>query len=212
MKLDQLWRVGVVVGLFAIAGAVFTMASAPAGAQSGANSAPTRVATVDLVRLINGLEQFQAGQAESDEYTETLAGRVESAQQQAQQAAEDLETMATDANRQELFGEFVDAMSRFRAERASFDVLRFSKQNVILRDTWRTVRESISEYAEANNIDLVISDDSLVQVGFSMDADPETYKQFMMSRRVLFAAEPIDITDELITRMNNVYRASLGGG
>jgi Skp family chaperone for outer membrane proteins len=208
---EHLWRMAILVALGAIAAALFALAGPSATAQSAGIAAPTRVATVDLVKLINGLEQFQAGQVQSDAFTEELRDAVESARQNVDSAREDME-MATEATRDQLFGDFVDAISAFRAEAAAFDVKRFARQNVILRETWASVRAGIEDYAQENDIDLVISDDSLVQAGITMDADPERYKQFMMSRRVLFAGDPIDITDELVTRMNIEYRAQLGEG
>ena len=209
MRMEYAWRFGVVIGLFLVASAVFSLSNSPATAQGSGSPGPTRVATVDLVKLVNGLEQFRAGQRESDDYTSRLRSDVESARVSVDNARTDLEA-ATDATRDQLFEDFVQAVSGFRSEAASFDVLRFARQNVILRETWATIRAGIADYANDNGIDLIISDDSRVQADISLDSDPEAFKQFMMSRRVLFAEEAIDITDELITRMNVEYRASLG--
>jgi len=208
---ERLWRTGVLVGLLAVAAGLFSVSNEPATAQGSAAQSPTRVATLDLVKLINGLEQFKAGQQAADAYTQQLRSSLERAQESMQSAGEDLE-VATEATRERLVEEFISADAEFRAEAAKFEVLRNVRHNVILRDTWQSVREGIAAYAEENGYDVIISDDSLVQAGGTVNADPEVYKQFMMTRRVLYTDEAIDITDELMTRMNIDYRASLGAG
>lgn len=211
MHTSNLTRLLIAGGLLALVAAVFSLGGPAATAQSGSSPTPTRVATVDLVKLVNGLEQFKQSQTDSESYTNQLVTRVENAEQAMRDAAEELE-IATDATREQLLEDFVTKAAQVRAEEGALEVLAFAKQNRILRETWRGIQSSIATYAEENGYDMVISSDRLVQAGSRMDANPEVYKSFMMSKRVLYNDESIDITDELITRMNVEYRASLGSG
>ena len=70
------------------------------------------------------------------------------------------------------------------------------------------------ELAEVEGIDLVLIEDSTM--GFQVLANAQVSREQQMAeqiaaRRVLWRESAIDISDELIVRMNNDYAASTGG-
>jgi len=202
---DHAWRWALVVVIAALALAAMGRTNAPAIAQPSGAESP-RVGVVDVVRLVNELDAFKAGQDEVDRLAEELSAEVERARERAREAQEALE-LATDRTRERLVNEALAAGIDLRAANANLQVRVRLKQNQVLRSTWASVELGIEEYAEDAGIDLIISDDSRVEAGIPLDADPETYKRFVMERRVLHSGNATDITDAVITRMNNDFAA-----
>ena len=63
--------------------------------------------------------------------------------------------------------------------------------------------------------DLVLVDDSAGELGINPQSQLNRETQItqqMVSRRVLYAGDAVDITDQLITRMNNAYQSGRTGG
>ena len=203
---DHAWRWALVAAIAALAIAALGRTNAPAIAQPSAAAESPRVGVVDVVRLVNELDAFKAGQDEVDRLAEQLSAEVERARERAREAQEALE-LATDRTRERLVNEALAAGIDLRAANANLQVRVRLKQNQVLRSTWASVEVGIEEYAEDAGIDLIISDDSRVEAGIDPDADPETYKRFVMERRVLHAGNATDITDAVITRMNNDFAA-----
>jgi hypothetical protein len=77
---------------------------------------------------------------------------------------------------------------------------------------YRSVREGAAKLAEAERYELIVVDDSKIelQVQRSKDAPPlETQAQSQISQlRVLHAAKTIDVTDKLIVQINNSRAAA----
>ncbi len=180
-------------------------ALSPSPAMAATAEGP-RVAVVDVVRLINELEQLNERSREIKTLADELTADLEQARRDARDAQDALQ-MATDATREELLNEALEATLRIREITTMREIRVRMKQNQVLRETWAMVQEEVRAHGRAQGYDVVIADDSLVEPGIPLDADPEAFKSFVVDRRVLFAADAADITSEIITRMNNQYNA-----
>lgn len=204
---EHAWRWGVLASLIAIAAGLFTVSSEPANAQAGPRAtSETRIAIVDIVRLFDDLDAFRAGQGEVDAIARELQEDVDAARERLVEA-EDALKMAVDSNREEFLNRVLAAGIDLRGARANRELRIRLKQNQVLRSTWRSVSAGLADYARAAGYDAIVSNDSLLEPGIPIDADPETYKRFILDRHILHAGERIDITDEVITRMNNEFAA-----
>jgi len=97
-----------------------------------------------------------------------------------------------------------EAWRRFATE--SIDI----EKSLLLRDLDNSVRKAIRRLAEANGYDIVVMDDT----GQQLTVNPESkvprelqVKQQMVARRLLYVNPAVDITDQLIERMNNAFNA-----
>ncbi len=97
--------------------------------------------------------------------------------------------------------------------------LRFTQQEIdieralMLQNLFRSMQSAAKELAEIEGIDLVIIDDAGQQFELlpkSQLSREGQVAQQMTSRRVLYRDSAIDISEELIIRMNNDYAASTG--
>jgi hypothetical protein len=97
---------------------------------------------------------------------------------------------------------------------------RFSQQEIdidrslMLEGIFQSMKESALELAEIEGIDLILIETSEDDIQIAPDARVSREQQVaeqISSRRVLWREQAIDISDELIIRMNNDYAASTGG-
>ena len=178
---------------------------------------PTAVAVVDLRVLIDGLnrrsdammrlERMKSGmEAERDRRItalEELQGQlndIPEADTKARRAKEDQITLEQLNNRVWL--------------QLSADKLDIEKK-LSLQDLYRAIKQAIAALAAADGWDIVLLDDSGVELGINPQSQATREAQItqqMISLKVLYAGDAVDITDQLITRMNNAYQSGGVGG
>lgn len=185
-----------------------------AEAKRAASMGPTVVATVNLNTVMDGLAERADLQAE-------LAIEAQSIQAEQQQRTDELERLSNELE------EIVDEGRRTEMQ-DQFDLrmlqqmawLRFTQQEIdvnkslMMENIFRNMQKAAMELAQIEGIDLVLIEDSTM--GFQVLANSQISREQQMaeqiaSRRVLWRESTIDISDELIIRMNNDYAASTGG-
>ncbi len=83
-----------------------------------------------------------------------------------------------------------------------------------LQHLYRTIKKAVAELAQAEGYKLVILDDSIEELKFDRDSriPPQVQGlQQIMNHKLLYLFPAIDVTDDLITRMNNEFRAAQAG-
>lgn len=191
--------------------------------QAGANRTiapvqPATVATVDLPRVLEGLSQRSNAEAELRQ----MAARINEERGQREQELTRLEADHEQLRRAAVDNPAAGAEADSVEERLVYETLRYRawmqfsneqvdlEQALILQDLYRVVKQSLAEMAESEGYDLVLIDDA----GGELTIDPNSratrtaqIEQQMMSRLMLYADNAIDITDDLVERMNNAYRS-----
>jgi Skp family chaperone for outer membrane proteins len=172
----------------------------------------TTVVTVDLRRVIEGLDQRAAAEAglqamgqqildEDQRRQDEIRALVDSIEQLPEDDLDARAAMQDDATLRDL---------EYRAWRQfAFEQLDIEK-SLLLRDLDRSVKDAIKELADTNGYDIVLTTDAAEELMVSAEARASReaqVRQQMISRRVLYANDIVDITDELIERMNNAFNA-----
>jgi len=67
----------------------------------------------------------------------------------------------------------------------------------------------VDAFAKQEGFDIVMLDDRAMQL--PSQASMRDFNQIIVNKRVLFAREGLDVTDRLVTVMNNDYAASVKG-
>ncbi|MBT8485026.1 MAG: OmpH family outer membrane protein [Phycisphaerales bacterium] len=173
---------------------------------------PTAVVTVNLPRVLEGLEQRAAAVSELTQ----LADRMRDEDQRHQ---DEISAMNTELQG---LSETDTAAREDLSERAAMRILEYNawrafaaeqldiEKSLRLRNIDRAVKDAIAQLSELNGYDIVLNDDSGQPLTVNSDSKvPREYqvKQKMISRRVLYAESSVDITEELIERMNNAFHA-----
>ncbi len=172
------------------------------------------LAAVQIESLFNGLVQRAEAKAEIEALNDEITAEKNARQDKITKMEEEFRG-AADPERQE---ELVDAMTleklklQFLYQEAAAE-LEVEKA-LRLQHLYLKISEAIGELASAQGYDLVILDDSAQEPEFDRASRIPGQVQILQqiaSRKVLYRNPAIDITNDLITRMNNEFRATPSG-
>lgn len=189
-----------------------------AGAARLSPSKPAVVATVDLPKVLDGLDQ--RGKAEADlmrmykSFEEERERRSKSMEQGAHRlndmgerhrageiSIKELQAFADEVDREMVNNE---AWRRHMLEK--FDI----EQSLLMQELYRGIKKAVRDMAEAEGYDLVIFDSSGGELRINPDSRAsrtEQVQQQILARGVLYTGGSLDITNDLIERMNNHFHA-----
>ncbi len=189
------------------------MGSQTPAAQTIAPKEPVIVA-VQIESLFDGLVQRAEAKAEIEALPDEITAERDARQAAIAKREEEFKG-AADPDRQE---ELVDTITlqklklQFWYQEAAAE-LEVEKA-LRLQHLYLKISEAIGELASAQGYDLVIVDDSSQEPEFDRNSRVPGQVQILQqiaSRKVLYRNPAIDITNDLITRMNNEFRATPSG-
>jgi Skp family chaperone for outer membrane proteins len=172
---------------------------------------PTPVAVVDLARVFDQVDE----RADWDVRIEALRGSIqrEAAMRKGalEKRLEESDQVATPEDRQRIRDEV--ALMQLRLEQ--WGTLKTAEvdreESLKWRSLYRNLRRESQRVAEAEGYEMVLVDDSVGDVQTASQAQASLQQQVIeqiTNRRILFAANTIDITDQVIVRMNNAANAA----
>jgi len=175
-------------------------------------AAPAAVGTIDLNRTLERLDE----KAQAEARLRDMAARIEvegkERIERINQAKASLDA-APAAERPALARELELQLIQTRAWEESQKQQVDIEMSLMLREIYRNIREQTAAMAAAQGLDLVIVDDSSGDIVI----DPRSrlrresqVRQQIIGRRMLYRSDSVDLTDALVDRMNNAFRA--GGG
>lgn len=191
----------------AAAGAAFLAGTAEARRVPAMFAPPTAIGVVDMATVFDKLEES----AEWDVKIKSLEAR---ATEEMQRRRGELETLAKE----------LEAMSDGAEKEAKLDSLRLKRLQVeqwagfkeleVDRETslkwqsvYRAVREGAKKLADAEKYDLIVVDDSRVEIRTQRAQNAPSLTQQAQSQiaqlRVLYAGRTVDVTEKLIVQINN---------
>jgi Skp family chaperone for outer membrane proteins len=177
------------------------------------------VATVDLQRVFDGLEQrtdamrtLQQMHSDFQEERKKREAEITAMREQLREIAQAAgENQPLPAEAQRLEEQMVLKHLRFRAWMRFMEDRFDVEYSLMLQDLFRTVRNAAGKMADVEGFDLILLDDSKEE----LMVNPESrltreaqIRQQMISRSILYARDAIDITVDLVERMNNEYRTT----
>lgn len=171
---------------------------------------PTVVALVNLERLVNGLDERASREGELQTYFEELQTKLDEISEQINQKQEELQIFQPGSpEAQETRLELLRLEMRARGEQQISEALLQQRTAEMQVDIFDKIRETIQRLAERRGYELVLSHDGEVQL---QSRDIESVQKAIAQRRVLWAKDALDITDELMRMMNNEWAAGGGSG
>ncbi|MEL7474363.1 MAG: OmpH family outer membrane protein [Planctomycetota bacterium] len=190
--------------VIALLGVVAAWSHARASAAAARQMAsPSVVALVDLERLINNLDQFKQMQSRIQPMVDQLQTELDTIVQDLQDLDSQYTiTPETDNTQRTAIERDMRKLDAIAGQRKAINEQLISlRQGDELRMIYESVRASISTLAEREGYDLVIVDDRNIRVP-ERNADAGTVQNVISRKRVLFASNEVDITDRLISLMN----------
>lgn len=182
---------------------------------AGANSAvqrppaqPTAVATIDIVEIFERLNERTHLEAQLETRRKAREAQLAEVKARVDSIQNNIETVhprGSDASK-EAIREFMEQRAVLEARAAALTQIMSIDRGNIRRQLFEKVIVSVKKIAERDNIDIVILDDS----GFSLPdnnvTDNDIYRA-IVTKSVLYAHPTVDLTDRVITLMNNEFTA-----
>ncbi len=180
---------------------------------------PAVIATVNLPKVLEGLAQRSQAEAKLESMHADFQQERDRREKEIRQLEENLKDLS-EKHREggvplEELQPVADQLDLQRVNFqvwANFMVEKFDlEQALLMQDLYREVKKAIAAMAEVEGFDLVIFDTSGGELSFNPEVRVTRTKQIeqqILSRGVLYAAQPLDITNHLVERMNNQFRAA----
>jgi Skp family chaperone for outer membrane proteins len=186
------------------------MVAYQARGQRRANQPAAVIATVNLTRVLEALDQRGAAEVNLKAKVEQMRVEQEQHELAIKALLDELESLTDEEQKQAKEEETAlksleyEAWKRFAQD--DLDV----EHALLLQDLYRSIKVAIQEMAETEGYDLVVVDDSQGDLGWSDDSQMSReaqVQQQVRGRRLLHSNPTLDISDDLSARMNNAYRA-----
>ena len=182
-------------------------ASAPATARA----TPTTIAVVDMVKIFDQLKAVRAKEVTFQQQLASFRDEINALTTQIEGLDADLKTLdLTPKAQREKAGKKFELEKLREARVAVLNRFAAIDSGTVYREVYQSVRTTVQQIAEQEGYDLVLMDDRPMPVP---DNAPDTQVQSaILSKHVLYATDSIDLTDLVITRMNNDFAAANPGG
>lgn len=197
------------LSLLLITTAVIASATSIAFAATRGFAPPTAVAKINLTRVLEGLNQRAAAEQAVNDMRLAMSSQDEQRQRELRQLQEGLAELSGEALRtaeDELAMKMLQYQAWLKVSDQQLDV----ESSLQLRALYRSIRNAVESLAEAEGYDLVVVDDSSSEFALNPQSSMSRQmqvRQQIIGRRVLYGRDAIDITDQLIVRMNNAWEA-----
>lgn len=175
------------------------------GYQSWANNAAVRmppavIAAVNIERVFEGLNQKIQADADLQNAMNVFQAEIDERRNKMTQLSEEILDYPPGSD---MYNEAVAVLTRASANLQAYSEYSRTQlekdQNLMLHQLYVDIRAAAKSLALESGYDMVLVDDSAVELPSITDAN---ISQQISARRMLFTNPTIDITDELITRMN----------
>ncbi|QQE09955.1 OmpH family outer membrane protein [Planctomycetota bacterium] len=179
------------------------VAFAGAGAASRMLAQPTAVATVDIMKVMEGLKARVALEAEMKAAQEDFIEKFNDKKKELQGLQEQLTmvegTSAYDETRRgaELKAYEMQAWDQFERARMQREAL------VNMEHMYRKIASAVDRVATSNGYEIVLAKESLDTLG-NYKNQQELQAQ-MVTRKVMYSADTVDLTKQVIATMNNDF-------
>lgn len=193
----------------------------PAIAQQ-AGAKPATIATVRLSVVMEKLDQRAEAEANLNAMGQAVRSDDAKKKEELTKMQTDLDGMRKAANDGPAPPEAIALQEQLALKTLQYQAWsRFTLDKVDIekalnwQDLYRNIKTAAAQMASANGYDLVLVDDSQGEITTTSDSRTPRATQVMtqiIGRRLLYSNPTLDITDDLITRMNNAHKAAGAGG
>ena len=196
--------------MLAVAGSI--VAFAASATQPGAE-ASTVVVTFNIRDVMENLAQ----RADAEAQLQGIATDIQDALQERIDRIGELEARV-DASAEDEREEVTNLLEQRKLEAITYRSFAQERldieKSLMLNGLYESIKKSVAEIADANGYDIVLVNDSQKQIGVIAGSQMSREAQILEqvgAQRVFFARPRIDITDQIVTRMNLDWSARTTG-
>ncbi len=205
MKNPLTQSIQVPLSIFAL-GLILVLAYQAGARNSQFAPKPITAAFVDLEEVLSKLMERAAEDVRLAQMGESLKAEDESRMDELKRMENDLDDLYTvgTAAYEQARDEWIERSLEYRAW-GEFSQLKLEREKgLIFKTLYDSVKVSVAEMAKQQGYYVVFLNDSIKEVAVGSE---QIVAQQVSARRVLYAAELLDITEELIIKMNNDFTA-----
>ncbi len=178
--------------------------------RSAAPAEPTAVASVNLEEIFLGLAYRSAADAELILLAESLDGQGDGKREKIEMLAQDLELFPPGSPQYQSASQDIAKRTYELQAYLDFAVRKLDARKArTLRTIYEDIKKTVGAIAVDQGYDFVIVDDSVVRLPTDV-SEAETMRQ-ISARRLLYTNPQVDITRDVIERMNREFAAQEGG-
>jgi Skp family chaperone for outer membrane proteins len=201
-------RRGLMISTLCLASAFGAWATAQTGGK--APPPPSAVAVVDLAKLTNNLNESQTLRDRLNQQKTEYEKRLQGLKEDLQKVQQDIkmqgdEKKGTPEHMEKMFRQReleITLKARHEGLQAQMDLA----QGDIMKTMFSKIVDAVGRYGKEQGYDLVLWDDRSISAPTNPATDAQVWG-VIKERRILFAAERTDITDQVLTFMNNEFKA-----
>lgn len=174
---------------------------------------PVTVALVDLAKLMNGLDETKAKNEANKAEGQKMQDELDKLSEQIDKLTKDLQPGGAipDGNsdrRNQAMAELYQDKAMLKAKKETYQTLFDVKRGNIINELYGKITVAIGEFAKREGYDLVLLDDRAIELPPMNTATVNELNPVIEKKRILFARDGLDVTDRLITIMNNQYNSA----
>lgn len=168
---------------------------------------PPVVGLVDLERLINNLTELKAQNDKIEAKTTDRNKELRDLENELKAKQKTIDEVPKENvnERIRLVADYIERSAYAKTRRDVLQQINNLERGEIVRSLYIKMLTTLEQFAANNNYDLVMMDDRTIEL--PLGGTNEDYNTIVRNKRVLFASRKMDITDEIITIMNNAYAA-----
>lgn len=200
-------RTELVLPLAFMAAAVTVLVGHDATARRAEYAPASHVATVDLSKLFERIEINSSWEVQLSTLTDNLNAEANARQEALARKIESAESAGTPEEKQSIR----DAAALMKLELdewAKLKQIEVDRERALMwRSMYKAIREQATALATTDGWDIVLVNDSLGELSLNEQVQASREQQILtqiLNRRMLYASETTDITDQLIVRINNL--------
>ena len=193
----------VLLSLIVAAAAVVLLPSRAASQAQNAQGAPLKIATASAAKIFMGMKEKTDVRARLDQQVKDLRNEEESRRQKVKDLQSQMELIKPDSPQYE------EASKALTAAAIEFEVWGKTSQaqaarneKMLTKMLFEKITVAIAEIAKERGIDFVVAE----QPPFAVERmSPQELQQAMVQRQVLYANASLDLTQDVITRLDERY-------
>jgi Skp family chaperone for outer membrane proteins len=185
--------------------AVVLVATVVAVGQSAMQAEPTAVAVVNVQQVFNNLKEKQQVEARLKQRAQKMQQQQKQKQQKIQKMRSDLDVLREGSNNYQ--------QQKRKLERALVDFQAWKKfkqrkleqsRGIEMQNLYRKVVNTAGSVAKDNGFDIVLYDEGGSDFNFR---NSQQLSRMIQMRKVLWAKNKLNISDQVQQRMNNQFTA-----
>ncbi|MGP1273327.1 MAG: OmpH family outer membrane protein [Phycisphaerales bacterium] len=206
-------RVGMLAGL-ALGGGLMLGVGGGLGAGLASLAAePTAVATVDIERVSNELQEFKDRAAALAQNEQSRLEELRAIDQRIQDIETEIEALPADdvEERTRLIIEAQAMANDLRTRQQLYSREAEIGQTELTRVLYDKIVEATAQVAQREGYDIVIFDDRQISLRSPRANDFESVMDTLLTKKVLYSSESVDLTGAVLILMNNEFAAGGSG-